>query len=302
MADENEPDLFADPRAAPPRALTRLSRLVRRLIAPNASPFTFNGTCTYIVGEGEVAVVDPGPGDEFHLAAILAAVEGERVETILVTHTHRDHSSLAGRLREATGARMVGAAPFRPKGDGKGGLDSSHDRAYAPDLVLADGKRFEGRGFSVEAVATPGHCANHLCFALLDEEALFSGDHVMAWSTSVVAPPDGSMGAYMASLEKVRLRGETIYWPGHGGPVLEPQRYVRALAHHRRQREASILAALDAGAETVPELVAKVYVGLDRSLTRAAGLSTLAHLEDLRERGEVFSEPPVAGEARFRRA
>jgi glyoxylase-like metal-dependent hydrolase (beta-lactamase superfamily II) len=268
MADETEPNLFADPRQAPPRALTRLSPLVRRLIAPNASPFTFNGTCTYIVGEGEVAVVDPGPGDDSHLSAIFAAVEGERIETILVTHTHRDHSLLAGRLREATGARVVGAAPFQPKGDGTGGLDSSHDRAYAPDAVLAHGGRLEGPGFTIEAVATPGHCANHLCFSLLEERALFSGDHVMAWSTSVVAPPDGSMRAYMASLEKLKLREETIYWPGHGGPVLEPQRYLRALAHHRRQREAAILAALDGGAETVPDLVAKVYVGLDPSLTR----------------------------------
>jgi glyoxylase-like metal-dependent hydrolase (beta-lactamase superfamily II) len=300
MADESEPDLFADARQAPPRALTRLSPLVRRLIAPNASPFTFNGTCTYVVGSGTVAVVDPGPDDDSHLAAILAAVESESVETILVTHTHRDHSTLANRLREATGARIVGAEPFAPKGDGTGGLDSSHDRDYAPDAVLGDGKRLHGRGFTVEAVATPGHCANHLCFALLEEGALFSGDHVMAWSTSVVAPPDGSMGDYLASLDMVRARAEQIYWPGHGGPVAEPKRYVRALVHHRRQREASILAALADGAETVPDLVAKVYAGLSPSLTRAAGLSTLAHLEDLRERGQVIAETSVAGGARFR--
>ncbi len=302
MADESEPDLFADARQPPPRALTRLSPLVRRLVAPNASPFTFNGTCTYILGNGAVAVVDPGPADEAHLAAILAAVEGARVETILVTHTHRDHSALANRLRQTTGARVVGAEPFASKGDGTGGLDSAHDRDYAPDAVLGDGERFYGSGFVIEAVATPGHCANHLCFALLEERALFSGDHVMAWSTSVVAPPDGSMGAYMASLDKVRARDERIYWPGHGGPVVEPQRYVRAIAHHRRQREASILAALADGAETIPELVARVYVGLDPALARAAGLSTLAHLEDLRERGQVVAETPVAGEARFRRA
>jgi len=302
VADENEPDLFADARQAPPRALTRLSPLVRRLVAPNASPFTFNGTCTYIVGKGAVAVVDPGPADEAHLKAILAAVGGERVETILVTHTHRDHSALANRLRQATGARVVGAGPFASKGDGTGGLDSSHDRDYTPDAVLGDGERFYGSGFAIEAVATPGHCANHLCLALLEERALFSGDHVMAWSTSVVAPPDGSMGAYMASLDKVRARDERIYWPGHGGPVVEPQRYVRAIAHHRRQREASILAALADGVETIPDLVARVYVGLDPSLARAAGLSTLAHLEDLRERGQVVAEAPVAGEARFRRA
>jgi glyoxylase-like metal-dependent hydrolase (beta-lactamase superfamily II) len=183
MADDKEPGLFADPRQAPPRELTRLSPLVRRLVAPNASPFTLTGTCTYIVGQGAVAVVDPGPGDESHLAAILAATEDETVEMILVTHTHRDHSVLAGPLKAATGARIVGARPFEPRGDGTGGLDSSHDRSYAPDLVLEDGERFEGRGFTIEAVATPGHCANHLCFALLEEEALFSGDHVMAWST-----------------------------------------------------------------------------------------------------------------------
>ena len=301
MADESEPNLFADARHAPPRELTRLSSRVRRLIAPNASPFTFNGTCTYIVGEGTVAVVDPGPADPSHLAAILSALEGERVETILVTHTHRDHSALANDLRQATGARIVGPPPFQPKGD-DAGLDSSHDRAYAPDAVLTDGERFAARTFTIEAVATPGHCGDHLCLALLEERALFSGDHVMAWSTSVVAPPDGSMGAYMASLEKVRRRDETIYWPGHGGPVLEPQRYVRALAVHRRHREAAILAALEAGAETVPDLVAKVYAGLASSLHRAAGLSTLAHLQDLCERGLVVAEGSAPGESRFRRA
>ena len=302
MADDNESYLFAAARQAPPRGVTRLSPLVRRLVAPNASPFTFNGTCTYIVGNGAVAVVDPGPNDDSHLAAILAAVEGERLETILVTHTHRDHSTLSKRLREATGARIVGAPPFAPKGDPTEGLDSAHDRDYAPDAVLGDGEWFRGPGFSMQAVATPGHCANHLCFSLLEENALFSGDHVMGWSTSVVAPPDGSMGAYMASLDKVCARAERTYWPGHGGPVVEPQRYVRALALHRRQRENSILAALENGAETVPELVAKVYAGLNPSLTRAAGLSTLAHLEDLRERDQVIAEPQAAGETRFRRA
>ena len=301
MADETEPNLFADSRQAPPRELTRLSPRVRRLIAPNASPFTFNGTCTYIVGEGAVAIVDPGPADPLHLAAILAAVEGERVETILVTHTHRDHSALANDLRRATDARIVGPPPIEPKTDGLG-LDSSHDPAYSPDAMLSDGERLTARTFTIEAVATPGHCGEHLCFALVEERALFSGDHVMAWSTSVIAPPDGSMGAYMASLEKVRARDEIIYWPGHGGPVLEPRQYVRALAHHRRQRQAAILAALEAGAETVPDLVAKVYVGLDPSLSRAAGLSTLANLEDLRERGLVVSNGSALGQTRFRRA
>jgi glyoxylase-like metal-dependent hydrolase (beta-lactamase superfamily II) len=300
--DESEPDLFAAAREPPPRAVTRVSPLVRRLIAPNPSPFTFNGTCTYIVGEGRVAVVDPGPDDDSHLSALLAAVDGEQVEAILVTHTHRDHSVGAKKLRTATGARVVGAAPFTPRGDGAAGLDSAHDRDYSPDAILADGERHKGAGYTIEAVATPGHCSNHLCFALLGEGALFSGDHVMAWSTSVVAPPDGSMRAYMDSLEKVRGRAETIYWPGHGGPVVAPQRYLRALIHHRRQREASILNALKDGPQTIPALVAKVYVGLSPSLTRAAGLSTLAHLEDLNERGLVFGEAPDGGDRRFRLA
>ena len=298
--DDSEPDLFAAAREPPPRALTRLSPLVRRLVAPNPSPFTFNGTCTYIVGEGAVAVVDPGPEDDSHLSALLAAVEGEKVETILITHTHRDHSPGAKRLRAATGARVVGAAPFMPHGDGTAGLDSAHDRDYSPDQILADGERLQGAGYSIEAVATPGHCSNHLCFALIEENALLSGDHVMAWSTSVVAPPDGSMRAYMASLEKLRGRAETIYWPGHGGPVVEPQRYLRGLIHHRRQREASILAALGDGPQTIPALVAKVYAGINPSLTRAAGLSTLAHLEDLGERGLVVAEARDGGETRYR--
>ena len=173
-SDENESALFAAAREPPPRALTRVSPMVRRLVAPNASPFTFNGTCTYIVGEGEVAIVDPGPGDDSHLAALLAAVEGERVDAILVTHTHRDHSVGVNKLRSATGAQVIGAAPFMPRGDGSTGLDASHDRDYSPDAILADGDRWQGHGYTIEAIATPGHCSNHLCFALLEEGALFS--------------------------------------------------------------------------------------------------------------------------------
>jgi glyoxylase-like metal-dependent hydrolase (beta-lactamase superfamily II) len=300
--DESESDLFVSAREPPPRALTQVSPMVRRLVAPNASPFTFNGTCTYIVGRDRVAIVDPGPDEEAHLSALMAAVDGERVETILITHTHRDHSVGARKLQAATGARVVGAAPFTPRGDGSTGLDSAHDRDYAPDAILADGERWQGAGCTMEAIATPGHCSNHLCLALLEENALFSGDHVMAWSTSIVAPPDGSMRAYMDSLDKLRGRSETIYWPGHGGPVVEPQRYLRALIHHRRQREASILNALGDGPQTIPALVARIYVGLNPALTRAAGLSTLAHLEDLNERGMVAGEAPGSGEPRFRLA
>jgi glyoxylase-like metal-dependent hydrolase (beta-lactamase superfamily II) len=300
--DESESDLFVSSREPPPRALTQVSPMVRRLVAPNASPLTFNGTCTYIVGQNKVAIIDPGPDDDLHLSALLAAVEGEQVETILITHTHRDHSVGARKLRAAIGAQVVGAAPFTPRGNGAAGLDSAHDRDYSPDTILAEGERWQRAGFTIEAIATPGHCSNHLCFALLEENALFSGDHVMGWSTSIVAPPDGSMRAYMDSLDKLRGRPETIYWPGHGGPVLEPQRYLRALIHHRRQREASILNALAAGSQTIPALVARIYVGLNPALTRAAGLSTLAHLEDLAERGMVVGEAAASGEQRFRLA
>jgi glyoxylase-like metal-dependent hydrolase (beta-lactamase superfamily II) len=302
VTDESESALFASAREPQPRALIQLSPMVRRLVAPNASAFTFTGTCTYIVGEAKVAIVDPGPDDDSHLTEVLTAVEGEEVEAILVTHTHRDHSVGARKLRAATGARIIGAAPFTPRGDDSAGLDSAHDRDYSPDAILADSERWHGSGYTMEAIATPGHCSNHLCFALLEENALFSGDHVMGWSTSIVAPPDGSMRAYMDSLDKLRGRSETIYWPGHGGPVVEPQRYLRALIHHRRQREASILNALADGLQTIPALVAKVYVGLNPSLTRAAGLSTLAHLEDLAERGTVVGEVEDGGEQNFRLA
>ena len=285
MADDKESDVFPDARTPPPREVTALGPRVRRLIAPNESAYTFNGTCTYILGRGKVAVVDPGPADDRHFAAILAATESERIETILITHTHRDHSPLAARLRAETGAQIVGAVPYTPHGGGEDGPDSSHDLGYAPDATLKDGEIFKGPGFTLETIATPGHCANHLCFALLEDNALLSGDHVMAWSTSVVIPPDGSMGDYMASLEKLRSRGERIYWPGHGGPVVEPQRYLRALIHHRRQRAGAILAALGDGVDTIPALVARVYAGLDPKLTRAAGLSTRAHLDDLIARG-----------------
>ncbi len=298
----SDPPPPASAAEAPSGVVARLSPLTRRLIAGNASPFTFTGTCSYIVGEGEVAIVDPGPADETHVAALLAAVAGERVSHILVTHSHRDHASAAPMLRRKTGAPIVGARAHVPDEGGAPRVDAAHDLAYAPDGALADGERIEGRGFTLEAIATPGHAANHLCFALLEEKALFSGDHVMAWSTSIVAPPDGSMADYMASLEKLRLRGEAIYWPGHGGPVGEPQRYLRALASHRRQREAAILVRLEAGDATIPEIVARVYAGLSPALTGAARLSTLAHLEDLAARGLVVRDGAPALSARFRLA
>jgi glyoxylase-like metal-dependent hydrolase (beta-lactamase superfamily II) len=281
-----------NPAESPSGVLARLSPLIRRLIAANPSALTFTGTCTYVVGEGEVAVIDPGPAEDAHVAALLATLAGERIGRIVVTHSHRDHVGAAPMLKAKTGAPIVGPPPS---------LQGSHDPSYAPDFALADGERIEGPGYTLEAVATPGHATNHVCYALLQENALFSGDHVMAWSTSVIAPPDGSMGDYLASLEKLRLRGETIYWPGHGGPVREPQRHLRALIHHRRQREAAILARLDAGEATIAEIVAKVYPGLGPALARPASLSTLAHLEDLMARGLVASDGVHAFMARYRR-
>ena len=282
---------------AAPGELRQLSPLVRRLIARNGGPFTFTGTCTYIVGQGSVAVIDPGPDDAGHVAAMLGALAGERVAHILVTHTHRDHSPAARALKAATGAPIVGCAPHaRARALALGetaALDAANDRGHAPDHVMADGERLQGQGYALTALATPGHTMNHLCFALAEEASLFSGDHVMAWSTTIVAPPDGAMGAYMASLEKLRGRTEAVYWPGHGGPVREPRRFVRALLHHRWQREASILNALKASPRAIPDIVARIYENLDPRLQGAAALSVFAHLEDLCARGVARADGAV---------
>ncbi len=290
----------------PAGACLRLSPLVRRVVAGNAGPFTFTGTCSYIVGEGQVAIVDPGPDLPEHVAALLDAVRGETVTHIVVSHTHRDHSPAARTVKAATGAPIVGCGPHRPArplalGEANA-LEASADLDHRPDKELFDGDVLEGAGWRLEAVATPGHMANHLCFALPDEQALFSADHVMAWATSIVAPPDGAMGDYVASLEKVRRRDDAIYWPGHGGPVREPQRFVRALLHHRRQREASILARLAAGDRTIAAMVPAIYQGLAPALRSAAGLSVFAHLEDLVARGVVQTEGPPTLESDYRLA
>jgi len=271
-----------------------LSPFVRRLVAPNPGPFTFTGTCTYLIGARDCVVLDPGPEDERHFEALMGALGDAHVSAIVVTHTHKDHSPLAARLKAATGAPIFGCAPHvsaRALAAGEiNPLDASADHAYAPDHVLADGDVFEGAGFSLRTMATPGHTMNHLAFALPEEQALFSGDHVMAWSTSIVAPPDGSMGAYMASLSRLVGRDETIYYPGHGAPVRDPQRYVRALLGHRKMREATILEAVQAGVSDIPAIVAKLYTGLDPKLHGAAALSVFAHLEELAAQGKVRLE------------
>lgn len=271
-----------------------VSPLVRRIVAGNASAFTCTGTCSYIVGRGTVAVIDPGPENAAHLDALLAAIAGETVSHIVVTHTHRDHSPGARAIRAATGAPIVGCAPHRaarPLAHGEANtMEGSGDADHRADEEMGDGDTITGPGWTLAAVETPGHTANHLAFALPEEETLFSGDHVMAWSTTVVGPPDGSMTAFMASLDKLRGRSDRIYWPGHGGAVKEPQRFLRALIGHRRAREASILGRIAAGDRTIAEIVPVIYPDLKPALLRGAGLSTFAHLEDLVRRGLVRTE------------
>ncbi|HXK53109.1 MAG TPA: MBL fold metallo-hydrolase [Hyphomicrobiales bacterium] len=283
----------------------RLSPLVRRIVAPNPSHFTFMGTCSYIVGHGEVAVIDPGPDDESHIDALLRvlAARNERVSHILVTHTHKDHSPGARLLKKRTGAPVyaqgrhgagIGAAP-----SGSPALDAGGDMEFDPDIRVGHGEVIEGEGFALECVFTPGHTSNHMAFALNQEGALFSGDHVMAWSTSVVAPPDGNMGAYMDSLSLLTTRADKVYWPGHGGPVTKPRAFVRAFITHRRMRENAILNRLQAGDRTIDEIVPRIYDGLSPKLVPAAGLSVLAHLQDLVARGMVTSNGEATRDAAF---
>jgi glyoxylase-like metal-dependent hydrolase (beta-lactamase superfamily II) len=273
---------------------------VRRIIAPNPGPFTYTGTCSYIVGRGKVAIVDPGPDATPHIDALLDAIKGETLTHILVTHTHRDHSPAANALKRATGAIVAGCS--RHVADPAGsGLDAAHDRDYAPDIELREGDRIALGGVEIEALETPGHTANHLCFSLPQEKALFTGDHVMGWSTTVVAPPDGSMRAYLGSLERLRQRDDALLWPGHGDPVRDPPRFLRALLHHRRAREAAILERLETGDRTIAAIVARLYEGVDKRLHRAAALNVLAHLEDLIDRGHAECDGPFGLDARFAR-
>ena len=291
-----------------PTGLSELCEpLVRRVLAPNASHYTFTGTQTYIVGAGaEVAVIDPGPADsgadsdpspfkgadtngKGHVEAILAAVGEAKIAAILCTHTHRDHSPAAAVLKAATGAPIIGCAPLTINDDGPR-ADSAFDASYAPDRVLADGERLTGPGWTIEAVATPGHTSNHLCYSLVESGALFTGDHVMAWSTSVVSPPDGDMKAYMASLDKLYAREDRVYYPAHGPAIDKTRQLVRGMLGHRRSREAQILKLLAAGPQLIPDMVSAMYKGLDPRLVGAAGRSVLAHLIDLRNRAVVTDE------------
>jgi glyoxylase-like metal-dependent hydrolase (beta-lactamase superfamily II) len=271
---------------APYEQSERISPLVRRVLARNPSAFTFTGTGTYLVGTGTVAVIDPGPADPAHLAALGQALAGEAVSHIVVTHTHRDHSPAAAPLKAATGAVIVGCAPLVIEDLGPR-ADASFDATYAPDRVLQDGEAIAGPGWTLQAVHTPGHTSNHLCYALPEERTLFTGDHVMGWSTSVVSPPDGDMTDYMASLKRLLDRDDALYLPTHGPAVTEPQRLVRGMIGHRRQREGQILRLLGQHPKPIPALVAVMYAAVAPALHPAAERSVLAHLIDLQRRAMV---------------
>jgi glyoxylase-like metal-dependent hydrolase (beta-lactamase superfamily II) len=277
-----------------PERIERLGPTLRRILAANPSPFTYTGTQTYIVGSGHVAVIDPGPDEPGHVAALLGAIEGETVAAIVCTHTHRDHSPASRPLQAATGAPIVGCDALFVEDDGPP-TDEAFDFDYRPDRVLGDGEVLEGQGWALEAVGTPGHTSNHLCFALRQDGgtgqgALFSGDHVMGWSTSVVAPPDGDMAAYMASLDKLLARPEQIYYPTHGPAIEDAHDHVRRLIAHRHQREGQILGRIEAGEGWISAIVADLYRDIDPRLHPAAERSVLAHLIDLERRGLVREE------------
>ncbi|MFC5443764.1 MBL fold metallo-hydrolase [Rhizobium halophytocola] len=269
---------------------------VSRITVNNPSPFTFHGTNSYLVGRESLVVIDPGPEDEAHFQALLREIGGRPVSHILVSHTHRDHSPLSRRLQAETGAVIVAEGPHRasrPLHQGESNpFAESSDSAFVPDIRLADGDRVEADGFSLTALHTPGHTANHLAFALDGTGILFSADHVMAWATTIVAPPDGAMGDYMASLERLMGRDDRIYLPGHGGPVTAPDAFLRGLRTHRRMRERAVLERIKAGDRKIPEMVKAIYRDTDPRLHGAAALSVYAHIEDLIEKGLVSTDGP----------
>jgi glyoxylase-like metal-dependent hydrolase (beta-lactamase superfamily II) len=282
-----------------------LSPLIRRVVAHNPGPFTFTGTGTYIVGRDKLAVIDPGPDLAAHVDALLAAVAGQTVTHILITHTHLDHSPAAAALKRATGARTYGFGPHGSGGAedraGVGGVtEEGGDHAFVPDVTVRDGDRIDGDGWTMEVVETPGHTSNHVCYGLAEEKTLFTGDHVMGWSTSVIAPPDGDMSAYMRSLTKLLSREDALFWPTHGPSIDDPKPFVSAFIAHRRERSETILHRIKEGDDTIEAIVRQVYVGLDPRLFGAAGRSVLAHLIELVETGRIHSDGPPRLDGRFR--
>ncbi|MER9425612.1 MBL fold metallo-hydrolase [Mesorhizobium sp. M0317] len=274
---------------------------VLRVTAKNPSPFTFHGTNSYIVGRDTLAVIDPGPDDEAHFQTLLKVIANRPVSHIFVSHTHRDHSPLAARLKARTGAAVLAEGPHRPARPLRIGeinpLDASADTGFVPDVTLPDDTLVEGDGWTIRTVLTPGHTANHAAFALEGTGILFSADHVMAWATSIVAPPDGAMADYMASLDKLIARGDRLLLPGHGGPVNAPRSFMRGLKTHRKMRERAILERIRDSDRTIPDMVKAIYRDTDPRLHGAAGLSVLAHLEDLVARGLVATQgdPAIDG-------
>lgn len=280
----------------------QVSPLIRRVVARNPGPFTFMGTGTYIIGRGEVAVIDPGPDLPEHLEAILAALEpGERVTHILVTHHHSDHSPLARPLKDKTGAPIYGCAVGVAAEESTIRTEAGADFGFAPDISLCGGGQvMAGPGWTLEAVATPGHTSNHICFALKEENALFSGDHIMGWSTTVITPPDGDMTDYMDSLERVKARGFDVLWPTHGPPILEVTPFIEAYAAHRRAREAQVLGAVSQGFERIVDMVPTLYADVDPRLHPAAARSVLGHMIDLVRRGKVTTDGEPSIDSRYR--
>lgn len=270
-----------------------VSPLVRRLVAHNPSAFTWHGTNTYIIGRGHVTVLDPGPLLAGHIDAIRTALQGETIDYLLVTHTHRDHSPACRPLAAISGAPGAG---FGPHGDGRGEVEEGADHEFIPDIRLVDGDRLSGDGWTLECVHTPGHTSNHLCYALHEEQALFTGDHIMAWSTSVIAPPDGDLGEYLASLDRLLARPERRYWPAHGPAIDQPIAFVEGFIEHRQARLREILDGLQRGLDTIPLLVDANYPQLAPALRPAAARSTLASLLYLRRQGQVSCdlEPGLA--------
>lgn len=262
---------------------------VRRVIANNPGPFTYTGSGTYIIGEGKVGVIDPGPNLPDHLDALMEATRDETITHILVTHTHNDHCGGARNLAERTGAQIYSFSPhpIADRLDDAPALEEGADYSFAPDITIADGDIIEGEDWQLQTVHTPGHLSNHLCFALPQQKALFTGDHIMGWATTVIIPPDGDMDDYFASLDKLLERDDELYFPTHGAPIENPKRFVRATRTHRLMRDAQILAQLDAGRTTITSIVPVMYADIDPRLHKAAALNVFAHLIRLVKSGKV---------------
>lgn len=298
----------------------QVAPLIRRVIAQNPSKYTYHGTGTYIVGSGDVAVIDPGPMSNRHREALIAALAGERVTAILITHCHSDHSPLAAWLREYTGAPTIAFGPHHvdetwveddtpdepdeeelaaaaaAEAAGEPKVEETLDLAFQPDVRVADGEvAAAGDGWTLRAVHTPGHTSNHLCFWFEEQRALFTGDHIMGWSTTVIGPPDGNMRDYFTSLDRVLALEPSVLWPTHGSPVTEPRPFIEAFVQHRLDREAAVLATVRAGTTLVPEMVRQLYVGVDEKLYKPAGRSVLAHLIKLVDDGLVTFEGDQPG-------